>query len=143
MSRAISDPHASSRDSCRHIESWTLCNCIMTQSAAAQACNLHALRSQMPLHLLMLPFIDSRVSGSSAHNTFYPDIIITSNSHLIYENPHSVGGLAKELVVELANGQRAVVLDLSEDTVKLDANSMLAGKSVAFELELLKIEAGQ
>ena len=54
-----------------------------------------------------------------------------------------MGGLAKELVVELANGQRAVVLDLSEDTVKLDANSMLAGKSVAFELELLKIEAGE
>lgn len=53
----------------------------------------------------------------------------------------SVGGLAPSLVVELANGSRAVVLDVSEDSVKLDANSMLAGKKLVFEIELVNIEA--
>ena len=53
----------------------------------------------------------------------------------------SVGGLAPNLVVELANGSRAVVLDVSEQSVKLDANSMLAGKKLVFEIELMGIEA--
>jgi FKBP-type peptidyl-prolyl cis-trans isomerase 2 len=53
----------------------------------------------------------------------------------------SVGGLAPNLVVELANGSRAVVLDVSEQSVKLDANSMLAGKKLVFEIELVGIEA--
>jgi FKBP-type peptidyl-prolyl cis-trans isomerase 2 len=52
-----------------------------------------------------------------------------------------VGGLAANLVVELANGSRAVVLDVSEQSVKLDANSMLAGKKLVFEIELVGIEA--
>lgn len=53
----------------------------------------------------------------------------------------SVGGLAPNLVVELANGGRAVVLDVSEASVKLDANSMLAGKKLIFGIELVGIEA--
>lgn len=52
----------------------------------------------------------------------------------------SVGGLAPSLVVELANGSRAVVLDVTPDVVKLDANSMLAGKKLVFEIELAGIE---
>ncbi len=52
----------------------------------------------------------------------------------------SVGGLAPSLVVELANGSRAVVLDITPDVVKLDANSMLAGKKLVFEIELAGIE---
>jgi hypothetical protein len=52
-----------------------------------------------------------------------------------------VGGLAPSLVVELANGSRAVVLDVNEQSVKLDANSMLAGKKLVFEIELMGIEA--
>lgn len=57
--------------------------------------------------------------------------------------PHRcrVGGLAPSLVVELANGSRAVVLDVNEQSVKLDANSMLAGKKLVFEIELMGIEA--
>ena len=57
--------------------------------------------------------------------------------------PHQcrMGGLAPSLVVELANGSRAVVLDVNEQSVKLDANSMLAGKKLIFEIELMGIEA--
>ena len=52
----------------------------------------------------------------------------------------SVGGLAPGLVVELANGCNAVVLEVSERSVRLDSNSMLAGKQLIFELDLLSIE---
>ena len=52
----------------------------------------------------------------------------------------SVGGLADGLVVELANGSNAVVLNMDEKVVRLDANPMLAGKQLVFELELLSIE---
>lgn len=52
-----------------------------------------------------------------------------------------MGGLAPNLVVELANGGRAVVLDVSDHSVKLDANSMLAGKMLVFNIELVGIEA--
>ncbi|KAG2447304.1 hypothetical protein HYH02_007634 [Chlamydomonas schloesseri] len=51
------------------------------------------------------------------------------------------GGLAPGLVVELANGAMAVILDISETEVKLDANNMLAGKTFTIELELVSIDA--
>jgi len=52
----------------------------------------------------------------------------------------NVGGLAKDLVVELANGGRAVVLELTDSMVRLDANSFVAGRRINFEIELLRIE---
>lgn len=56
---------------------------------------------------------------------------------------HSVGGLTKGLVVELSNGAQAVVLEVGDETVKLDANPMMAGRSLTFELELVAIDRGQ
>ncbi|GLC44504.1 hypothetical protein PLESTB_000066100 [Pleodorina starrii] len=50
------------------------------------------------------------------------------------------GGLAPGLVVELSNGGMAVVLELSDSDVKLDANNMLAGKTFTIELELAAID---
>jgi FKBP-type peptidyl-prolyl cis-trans isomerase 2 len=46
------------------------------------------------------------------------------------------------MIVELANGSLAVVVGLSEDTVKLDANNMMAGKTLTFELEVVSIDKG-
>jgi FKBP-type peptidyl-prolyl cis-trans isomerase 2 len=55
----------------------------------------------------------------------------------------NVGGLAEGLVVELANGARAVVVKVVEGgAVTLDANDMLAGRRREFTLELVGIEAG-
>ncbi len=54
----------------------------------------------------------------------------------------SQGGLAKGLVVELANGGMAVVLDVNEQEVVLDANNMMAGKKLIFELEMIAIKKG-
>lgn len=56
----------------------------------------------------------------------------------------SQGGLAPGLVVELANGARAVVVGIDPDdaSVTLDANDMLAGKTRVFELELVSIADG-
>lgn len=52
----------------------------------------------------------------------------------------NVGGLAEGLVVELSNGQPAVVLKRTPEVVRLDANNMLAGKELVFELKLTGIE---
>eukprot|EP00198_Chlamydomonas_reinhardtii_P006562 XP_001695898.1 peptidyl-prolyl cis-trans isomerase, FKBP-type [Chlamydomonas reinhardtii] len=54
---------------------------------------------------------------------------------------HSQGGLAAGLVVELANGAMAVILEVNDAEVKLDANNMLAGKTFTIELELVSIDA--
>jgi hypothetical protein len=51
----------------------------------------------------------------------------------------SVGGLAEGLVVELSNGNTALVVEAGEDAIKLDANNLGAGKTLLFELEILNI----
>ena len=52
----------------------------------------------------------------------------------------SVGGVKEGLVVELSNGGMAVVTECTDEVVQLDANSMLAGKKLVFEIELVGIE---
>lgn len=55
-------------------------------------------------------------------------------------HPLSVGGLAKDLAIELANGTMAVVVETTPEYVRLDANNMMSGKKLLFELEVLGIE---
>lgn len=50
------------------------------------------------------------------------------------------GGVHEGLIAELSNGGLALVIECTEDLVTLDANSMMAGKTLLFELELLNIE---
>ena len=42
--------------------------------------------------------------------------------------------------MELANNSMAMVIDVNEKEVRLDANNMLAGKKLFFELEVIAIE---
>ncbi len=44
--------------------------------------------------------------------------------------------------VYLTNGQPAIVLEVTEDTVKLDVNHRLAGEALTFEIEILAIIRG-
>jgi FKBP-type peptidyl-prolyl cis-trans isomerase 2 len=44
--------------------------------------------------------------------------------------------------VYLTNGQEVVVLEVTADTVKLDANHSLAGQALTFEIEILSITRG-
>jgi hypothetical protein len=53
---------------------------------------------------------------------------------------HSVGGLAPELVVELANGSQAMVVEITDDFLRLDANSFVSGRELDFEIELVSFE---
>ena len=46
-------------------------------------------------------------------------------------------------MVQLSNGGMALVLEVDEQRVVLDANSALAGKSLVFELELVDIQRGR
>lgn len=50
------------------------------------------------------------------------------------------GGLKEGMVVELANGASAIVVGVSEEAVRIDANNMMAGKTRTFEVRLLDIE---
>lgn len=43
------------------------------------------------------------------------------------------------MLVELLNGQMAVVIHIDDEAVGLDANSMMAGKIINFELEVVGI----
>lgn len=67
--------------------------------------------------------------------------------HACPTTPHlsacSVGGLSPNQVVQLSNGGMALVLEVDEQRVVLDANSALAGKSLVFELELVDIQRGR
>jgi FKBP-type peptidyl-prolyl cis-trans isomerase 2 len=54
---------------------------------------------------------------------------------------HSLGGLHEGLAVELANGSMAVVVEAGPEQVKLDANNMMAGKTLLFTLEVLSIDS--
>ncbi len=42
-------------------------------------------------------------------------------------------------MLELANGSMALVVECKEGSVVLDANTMMAGKALTFELQLLAI----
>lgn len=44
--------------------------------------------------------------------------------------------------VQLSNGTPAVVVDLTAENVRIDANPPLAGKALTFEIELLSIKHG-
>ncbi|GBF90665.1 hypothetical protein Rsub_03237 [Raphidocelis subcapitata] len=55
----------------------------------------------------------------------------------------NVGGLAEGLVIELSNGSTAVVLEVGEEAIKLDANNVSAGKTLVFQLEVLGIERAE
>lgn len=52
----------------------------------------------------------------------------------------NVGGLAPELVVELANGSQAMVVEITDDFLRLDANSFVSGRELDFEIELVSFE---
>ncbi|GAB4814738.1 hypothetical protein N2152v2_001784 [Parachlorella kessleri] len=54
----------------------------------------------------------------------------------------NVGGLSANQVVQLSNGGMALVVEIDEERVVLDANSALAGKNLTFELEMVGIERG-
>ena len=55
----------------------------------------------------------------------------------------SQGGLRDGMLVELANGETALVVAIGKQSVRLDANNMMAGKSRVFELELVALEPGR
>ena len=50
------------------------------------------------------------------------------------------GGLREGLIVELSNNNMALVVAVDEKGVKIDANNMMAGKKLFFELEVIAIK---
>ena len=52
----------------------------------------------------------------------------------------SQGGLKDGMLVELANGESAMIVALRDDVVQIDANNMMAGRTRTFEVTLHHIE---
>eukprot|EP00798_Chlamydomonas_sp_ICE-L_P016107 gene16107-22249_t len=52
----------------------------------------------------------------------------------------SQGGLKEGMIIELANQSLAVCVSMNDDAVVIDANNMMAGKQLTFELELMGIQ---
>lgn len=52
------------------------------------------------------------------------------------------GGLKPGMVIELANSQMAMVIEMNDKNVKIDANNMMAGKKLFFELEVIAVKDG-
>ena len=50
------------------------------------------------------------------------------------------GGVIEGQIVQLSNGGMALIVSADEEEVVLDANSMMAGKNLKFELELVELE---
>lgn len=50
------------------------------------------------------------------------------------------GNLRPNALVELSNGNQAMVVDVVDGTVVLDCNNLMAGRKLSFEVKLLQIE---
>ena len=50
------------------------------------------------------------------------------------------GGLQKGMIIQLANGNQAQVMDVGSEVVILDANHAMAGQKLTFEIELASLE---
>jgi len=53
--------------------------------------------------------------------------------------PAEPADLAEGMQVQLSNGARATIAELTDDTVVLDANHPLAGEALTFDLELVSV----
>ena len=87
--------------------------------------------------------------GASLHCIIklFPDVYLTAQVPREHQEIvrlegryKSQGGLKEGMVVELANGESAMVVALKDDAVQMDANNMMAGKTRTFEVTLQHIE---
>ncbi|HJM75818.1 MAG TPA: FKBP-type peptidyl-prolyl cis-trans isomerase [Dehalococcoidia bacterium] len=61
---------------------------------------------------------------------------------LVFEVPieEAPGGVAVGDGLQLSNGARAVVVEVTETTVTIDANHRLAGEALTFKIEMVSIK---
>ncbi len=77
-----------------------------------------------------------RMEAADAYGEWSPDNVIE-----VPRSPEQ-GDVAVGDQVFLNSGQRAVVVEVSETTVKLDINHPLAGEALTFEIEILSVTRG-
>jgi FKBP-type peptidyl-prolyl cis-trans isomerase 2 len=74
-----------------------------------------------------------RLEPSEAYGEVDPDLVISM------ARPAEPADLAEGLQVQLSNGARATITEVTDDTVVLDANHPLAGEALTFDLELVSV----
>jgi FKBP-type peptidyl-prolyl cis-trans isomerase 2 len=80
--------------------------------------------------------ITVRLEPSQAYGEPLPNLIVQLPVH---EVPEGVGAGD---ILQSGNGQQALVVDINETTVTIDANHRLAGVALTFEIELVEIADG-
>ncbi len=80
--------------------------------------------------------ITARMEAANAYGEWTEDRVIE-----VPFNPEQ-GDVAVGDEVFLTNGQPATVLEVTEETVTLDANHPLAGEALTFEIEILAVTRG-
>jgi peptidylprolyl isomerase len=74
------------------------------------------------------------LTPDEAYGQHRPDLVLTVPA------ANAPAGLSKGDQVTLGNGAPATVVDVTSDTITVDANSPLAGKALNFEIEMVKIQ---
>lgn len=89
---------------------------------------------------------DSKTETLAPEQAYGPrrdDMVMEMERDQIPDNVEAQEG--QELQLRLQNGQTVpvVITDLSDESVTIDANHPLAGKTLVFDIELIDVESGQ
>ncbi|KAK9806192.1 hypothetical protein WJX72_004887 [[Myrmecia] bisecta] len=76
------------------------------------------------------------VPSENGYGSHRPDLIVAIPAKAAPD------GLAAGATVQLSNGMQARVLDVTKDQITIDANHELAGKTLIFDVELMKLVKG-
>ncbi|MFY9398637.1 MAG: peptidylprolyl isomerase [Desulfomonilia bacterium] len=80
-----------------------------------------------------------KVSPEAGFGAYDEDLVFKINKDDLPEGVSPQVGMDFEMVDEEGKGLSATVIDVLSDSVIVDANAPLAGKSVVYEIELLEI----
>jgi FKBP-type peptidyl-prolyl cis-trans isomerase 2 len=78
--------------------------------------------------------VTARLEPSQAYGEYLDELVLDIPSAQAPE------GLVPGDVIQFTNGATAVVLEVTEESVRADANHPLAGESLTFQIELLSIQ---
>ena len=79
------------------------------------------------------------ISSNDAHGAYNEELIITMSRSVFPQHIEPVEGLILELNQQGGGTVQAIIIEVTEESVTLDANHPLAGKDLTFEIDLLEI----
>ncbi len=80
------------------------------------------------------------IPSDEAYGQYRDDMVVDVPRNMIPGNIDPQPGLQFMVPTRDGGGQPVTVLEMSEDSIKLDANHRLAGKDLTFEIELVEFK---